>query len=129
MTHEGEFALGLGGRINVGEVGQIFVDETGQVLADGEVVGQFQVVEFASPTYLRQAGRSLLSETPESGAPALVPAPQIVGGALERSNVNVVNEMVRMIEANRAYEAAGRTVTIQDELTSRLFSAVGRPTS
>jgi flagellar basal-body rod protein FlgG len=129
VTHEGEFALGLGGRINVGEVGQIFVDETGQVLADGEVVGQFQVVEFASPTYLRQAGRSLLSETPESGAPALVPAPQIVGGALERSNVNVVNEMVRMIEANRAYEAAGRTVTIQDELTSRLFSAVGRPTS
>jgi flagellar basal-body rod protein FlgG len=129
VTHEGEFVLGLGGRINVGEVGQIFVDETGQVLADGEVAGQLQVVTFASPTYLRQVGRSLLSETPESGVPTPEPAPQIVGGALERSNVSVVSEMVRMIEANRAYEAAGRAVTIQDELTSRLFSAVGRPTS
>ena len=47
-------------------------------------------------------------------------------GFLERSNVNVVEEMSRMIEANRAYEVAAKTVTIQDELTSRLSSAFGR---
>jgi len=39
----------------------------------------------------------------------------------------VVEEMVRMIEANRAYEASAKTVSIQDELTSRLSSAFGRP--
>lgn len=129
MTHSGEFVVGAAGRIEVGETGQIYVDETGQIFADGEVLGQFQLVNFPAPTYLHQAGRSLLSETPESGAPEPVAAPAIVGGALERSNVQVVSEMVRMIEANRAYEAAGRTVTIQDELTSRLFSSVAKPNS
>ncbi|MDR1885554.1 MAG: flagellar hook-basal body complex protein, partial [Synergistaceae bacterium] len=100
-----------------------------QILADGEVLGQLQVVSFEAPTYLRQVGRSLLSETPDSGTPEPVAVPQIVSGALERSNVQVVTEMVRMIEANRAYEAAGRTVTIQDELTSRLFTSVAKPSA
>ncbi|MDR3332657.1 MAG: flagellar hook-basal body protein [Synergistaceae bacterium] len=129
VTHDGEFVLGDGGRIELGDAVRIFVDETGQIFADGDMVGQFQLVTFPSPTYLRQDGKSLLSETPNSGAPVPVEVPAIVGGALERSNVQVVSEMVRMIEANRAYEAAGRTVTIQDELTSRLFSTLGRPNS
>ncbi|GHV31255.1 flagellar basal-body rod protein FlgF [Synergistales bacterium] len=131
MTHEGEFVMGDGGRVDLGEARNIFISETGQIYGDNELLGQLQVVSFASPTYLRQAGRSLLSQTPNSGAPEPVAnlgitGVQIVGGALERSNVQVVNEMVRMIEANRIYEGAGRAVSIQDELTSRMFSTLGR---
>jgi flagellar basal-body rod protein FlgG len=131
MTHEGEFVMGDGGRVDLGEARNIFVNETGQIYGDNELLGQLQVVSFASPTYLRQAGRSLLSQTPNSGAPEPVAnlgitGVQIVGGAIERSNVQVVSEMVRMIEANRIYEGAGRAVTIQDELTSRMFSTLGR---
>jgi flagellar basal-body rod protein FlgG len=129
MTHDGEFVLGEAGRIELGDAISFFVDETGQIYGDNEVVGQLQVVSFPAPTYLRHVGRSLLAQTPNSGEPA--PAAEnlsIVGGALERSNVQVVSEMVRMIEANRAYEAAGRSVTIQDELTSRMFTSLGRPT-
>jgi flagellar basal-body rod protein FlgG len=129
VTHEGEFVLGDVGRIELGEAVNFFVNETGQIYGDNELIGQFQVVTFPTPTYLRQEGRSLLSQTPDSGAPEPVEENlSIVGGALERSNVEVVTEMVRMIEANRAYEAAGRAVTIQVELTGRLFTSVGRPT-
>ncbi|MDR1915246.1 MAG: flagellar hook-basal body protein [Synergistaceae bacterium] len=128
MTHEGEFVLGNGGRIALGEAVSFFVGENGQVYADNEAVDQLQVVVFENPTYLHQEGKSLLSETPESGEPQAVEAPAVVGGALERSNVQIVLEMVRMIEANRAYEAAGRAITIQDELSGRLYTSVGRPT-
>jgi flagellar basal-body rod protein FlgG len=128
VTHDGEFVLGDAGRIELGEAVNFFVNETGQIYGDNEIIGQLQVVTFPTPTYLRQEGRSLLSQTPDSGAPEPVAENlSIVGGALERSNVEVVTEMVRMIEANRAYEASGRAVSIQDELTSRLFTSVGRP--
>jgi flagellar basal-body rod protein FlgG len=127
VTHEGEYILGDGGRITVGEATKIGIGENGQVFADGEQVGTLQVVRFDTPTYLHQAGKSLLAETPESGAPQPVEGAHIVSGGLERSNVQVVLEMVRMIEANRAFEASSRAVTIQDELSGRLFTSVGRP--
>jgi flagellar basal-body rod protein FlgG len=129
VTHEGEFVMGDVGRIELGDAVNFYVNETGQIYGDNELIGQLQVVAFPAPTYLHQVGKSLLSQTPDSGAPEpVVDNLSIVGGALERSNVEVVTEMVRMIEANRAYEAAGRAVTIQDELTSRLFTSVGKPT-
>jgi flagellar basal-body rod protein FlgG len=127
VTHEGEFVMGDVGRLELGEAVTFFVNETGQIYGDNELIGQLQVVSFPNPTYLRHEGRSLLSATPDSGEPApVVENLSVLGGALEKSNVEVVSEMVRMIEANRAYEAAGRTVSIQDELTSRLFTSFGR---
>ena len=127
VTHDGEFILGDGGRITLGDATRIYIGEAGQVYADDELAGTLQVVSFETPTYLRQAGKSLLAETAESGAPVPAENVHIVSGGLERSNVQVVNEMVRMIEANRAFEASGRAVTIQDELSGRLFQSVGRP--
>jgi flagellar basal-body rod protein FlgG len=128
VTHDGEFVMGDVGRIELGEATSFFVNETGQIYGDNELLGQLQVMTFPSPTYLRHEGRSLLSETPDSGGAAPVAENlSVIGGALEKSNVEVVSEMVRMIEANRAYEAAGRTVSIQDELSSRLFTSFGRP--
>ena len=127
VTHDGGYIMGDGGRVTVGEAARISIGENGQVYADGEQVSTLQVVNFENPTYLFQTGKSLLSETPESGAPQPVENADIVSGGLERSNVQVVLEMVRMIEANRAFEASGRAVTIQDELSGRLFTSVGRP--
>lgn len=128
VTHEGEYLLGDGGRIELGDdIQSIFVDETGQIMVNNEVVAQVQIVDFANPTYLHQVGRSLLTETAESGAPEAVDAPWVIGGALERSNVEVVTEMVRMIEAHRAYESSAKALTSQDELTSRMLTSVGKP--
>ncbi len=128
MTHEGEFVLGVDGRVELGEASRYYINDQGQIFADGELAGQMQVVDFENPTYLRHVGKSLLAETDQSGAPQEVENPNFVSNALERANVEVVLEMVRMIEANRAYEAAGRAVTIQDELSGRLYTSVGKPT-
>lgn len=130
VTHDGEFLLGDGGRIELGDDARtISVSESGQVIVNNEAIANLQIVEFENPTYLHQVGKSLLAETPDSGAPEAAENPFVLSGALERSNVEVVLEMVRMIEANRAYEGAAKAVTSQDELTSRLFSSVGKPNS
>lgn len=128
VTHEGEFLLGDAGRIAVGDdATSIQISDSGQVIVDGEQVAVIQVYEFANPTYLKQVGRSLLETTEYSGAPQQLEAPAMRGGMIERSNVEVVLEMVRMIEAQRCFEGAAKAVTSQDELTSRLFTSVGKP--
>jgi flagellar basal-body rod protein FlgG len=127
VTHDGDFIIGDGGRIDLGEAERVAIGENGQIYADGELIATLQVVRFETPTYLHYVGKSLVAETPQSGGPQPVDNAHIVSGGLERSNVQIVQEMVRMIEANRAFEAAGKAVTIQDELSSRLFTSVGKP--
>ena len=66
-------------------------------------------------------GESMLIETPASGA-AIIANPfaegmgRLVQGSLESSNVNVVQELVDMIETQRAYEVSSKTITSVDEM-------------
>ncbi|MCF7936339.1 MAG: flagellar hook-basal body protein [Synergistales bacterium] len=125
VTHDGRFLQGQGGRIETGSAVDVSINDGGQVIADGQAIDQLRVVRFEQPTYLRQVGDSLLTETDASGAPQPLGQVNLVGGAVEESNVNVVQEMVGMIEANRAYEAAAKTVTIQDQSAEKLITSYG----
>jgi flagellar basal-body rod protein FlgF len=126
VTHDGMLVLGNGGPLEIGDATRIEFDNSGRLIADDEVVDTLQVVSFQSPSYLRQIGGSLLSETRESGQPDAVEDFELQSGALEMSNVNVVEEMVRMIEAHRAYESASKAVSTHDEMTGRLITTFGR---
>jgi len=120
--------LGDGGPVEFGDGVEVSIGGGGQIIADGEVVDVLQLVTFPDPTYLRQAGRTTLAATENSGAPEALEPEQITlePGALEMSNVNVVEEMVRMVEAQRAYEASSKTLMTHDELTGKLITSFGR---
>ena len=83
--------------------------------------GQIELVKFVNPAGLRAIGNSLFVETPASGPP-LTGTPgaegfgEILQGSLESSNVDVVEEMVGMITAQRAYEMNAKTITAVDEM-------------
>ena len=84
-----------------------------------QVLGQLQVARFLNPAGLMAVGQNLLKETPASGTPQ-VQAPGTNGagtlmqGTLEASNVNVVEEMVNMIETQRAYEINSKAISAVD---------------
>jgi flagellar basal-body rod protein FlgG len=82
-------------------------------------LGQIQVARFINPAGLQSMGGNLLKETPASGTPQLqVPgeggAGSVMQGTLEASNVNVVEEMVNMIETQRAYEINSKAISSVD---------------
>ncbi|WP_252259714.1 flagellar basal-body rod protein FlgG [Erythrobacter aurantius] len=84
-------------------------------------LGQLQVASFVNPAGLRQIGDNSLVETAASGPVELGVAGQfgrgqIRQGMLEASNVNVVEELVEMIEAQRAYEINSKMVSAVDEM-------------
>ncbi len=102
----------------------IAVSQTGAVTvqtATGTTSFQIQLVRFANPTGLENAGGNLYLETTASGTPELGnPGEQGFGttiqGYLEGSNVNVVGEMVNMIIAQRAYEINSKAIQTSDAM-------------
>lgn len=96
---------------------------TATVAGDGapQEIGQITLATFANPRGLEPIGQNFLVETGASGA-AVVGTPladgagSLVQGSLETSNVNVVQELVEMIEAQRAYEVNSKSISASDEM-------------
>lgn len=89
------------------------------------VVGQIQLASFINPTGLQSLGENLYAETAASGAPQVnVPGLGGLGvlnqGMIETSNVNVAEELVNMIMAQRAFELNSRAITASDQMLQRL---------
>ena len=126
-TPNGMTLQGDGGAITIPADARSFeVMRDGRVVADNEVVGQVTVYNFENPTYLKHEARNLLTPTQESGEPEQVENVKIWSAALEMSNVEVVTEMVRMIEAQRAYEGASKALMTHDEQTQKLITSYSR---
>ena len=84
-------------------------------------LGQIQLADFVNPSGLQPIGENLFLETAASGAPVVGTASQnnmgsINQNALEASNVNVVEEMVNMIETQRAYEMNSKAIQTMDQM-------------
>lgn len=126
ITLDGMTVQGGGGPIAVEDARDIYITNTGQVVADGAVAGQIALYSFENPTYLQQVGNSNLAANGDSGGPIEVEDPKLVPGAIEMSNVSVVEEMVRMIEAQRIYEGASKALMTHDEQTGKLITSFGR---
>ncbi len=69
VTHDGMAVLGEGGPVEFGDAAEVSIGGGGQIIADGEIIDVLQVVTFPNPTYLRQAGRTTLAATENSGLP------------------------------------------------------------
>jgi flagellar basal-body rod protein FlgG len=84
-------------------------------------IGNIQLADFVNPAGLQPEGNNLFTETASSGSP-LVGTPGLNGlgnlesGAVETSNVNVVEELVNMIETQRAYEMNSKVISTTDQM-------------
>ncbi len=103
----------------------IGVDGTVSTLEGGATaptqVGNIQLVDFVNETGLQARGENLFLETASSGSPTPgTPGENGLGtliqGTLETSNVNVVEELVNMIEAQRTYEVNSRAIETADSM-------------
>jgi len=127
VTSDGMRLIADGAPANIGESTQFSFSTDGFIIADGEAVTQLDIVTFEYPTLLRQVGSSaLFVETPQSGTPTPVLEPIVIPGAIEKSNVNVVEEMTRMVEIQRAYEAASKALMTNDETAGKMISSYSK---
>lgn len=148
-TRNGNFLLGVEGYLMtkdgypvMGEEGRIFlqdmeykIDQDGRIFArpitepdsDSVYVDRLKLAEFENERYLLKRGTSFYEPTEISG-PAIAAEgpsrPAVIQGFIEASNVKVVQEMVKMIEVNRAYEANQKTIQSSDSMMAKLWNEV-----
>ena len=139
-TRDGSFKLDSDGRlvtangyeiepsITVPErrpVGHDRLDGTVSALVAGQdradQLGTLQLADFINPAGLQAKGQNLFLETaasgsPQVGNPGLDGLGTLVQGSLESSNVNVVEELVSMIETQRAYEMNSKAISTSDQM-------------
>lgn len=107
--------------ISIGRDGSVNVVQPGSAAATN--VGQIQLADFINPAGLEPVGENLFRESVASGPPIIgTPGEDergyLMQGALETSNVNVVEELVNMIETQRAYEMNSKAISTTDEMLS-----------
>jgi flagellar basal-body rod protein FlgG len=136
VSPQGELVTSSGYRVQPGitipdGVQSITIGKDGVVTAklDGQAqptqIGSLQLVDFINPAGLQPKGENILVESAASGAPQ-VGTPGLNGlgymeqGSLEASNVNVVEELVNMIETQRAYEMNSKAISTTDQMLSYL---------
>ena len=109
--------------MTVGRDGTVSVVQAGS--AASVQIGQIQLATFLNATGLQSSGENLYVETDSSGganqsAPGQNGAGTLAQGYVESSNVNVVEELVNMIQTQRAYEINSKAVKTSDEMLARL---------
>jgi flagellar basal-body rod protein FlgG len=92
-------------------------------------LGRIELARFVNPTGMLSLGENLYQMTPASGEP-IIGLPQeegfgrVIQGSLESSNVEIVQEMVDMISAQRAYELNAKAIQAADEMAQQATSLV-----
>jgi flagellar basal-body rod protein FlgG len=102
--------------VNIAENGEVSVQT-----AAGTSQFRLTMTRFANPSGLRSLGGNLYEETgasgtPEVGAPGEAGFGRVIQGYTEASNVNIVEEMVNLIVAQRAYEINSKSIQTSDEM-------------
>jgi flagellar basal-body rod protein FlgG len=109
--------------LTIGADGTVSVTLPGQPTP--QTVGQIQLATFVNPAGLDPRGQNLFAETAASGTPNTgAPNSNGIGalqqGFVETSNVNVVEELVQMIQTQRAYELNSKAVQTSDQMLQKL---------
>ena len=117
--------------IAVGLLQGVTVDTEGFVRAsfsngDSQVLGKVVLANFANPTGLRQLGNSYWSSTGISGDAILGEANQngfggLLSGTIERSNVDITEELVGLIAAQRAFQANAKALDTASQISQTIF--------
>ncbi|HJV60528.1 MAG TPA: flagellar basal-body rod protein FlgG [Albitalea sp.] len=109
--------------VTIGSDGTVSVTLAGQAAA--QTVGQISIASFVNPAGLDPKGQNMFAETAASGSPnSGTPGQNGLGtlrqGFVETSNVNVVEELVAMIQTQRAYELNSKAIQTSDQMLQKL---------
>jgi len=145
VTHNGNPVMGENGYVRI-QQNNFMVNEKGEITVNGDlsadprdvvsmsgnnwsnpvVIDKLKIVDFENIRMIKKEGDSMYRETEYSGPPVPTGDLKVVQGFLEKSNINIVREMVDMIEVQRSYEANQKTVTSHDQTLGKLINEVAR---
>ncbi len=104
-----------------------YINEAGQIILNNEVIDTLDIVTFEDLNKLKRSGKNLLSYTGDTADEILPENLRVEQMALEKSNVAVVDEMVKMIDYQRIYETFSKSMMTFDDIDGKSVNEVGKP--
>ena len=132
VTKDGDYVLNQAGaqntdpnaRIRLNPNAKITIDELGNIYQNDQLVTRIGVVDFDDYNYISKYGENLYDLV--DGGQITASDAKVQQGCIEGSNVNVVDEMVKMITISRAYQAGQKVINTVDETLDKTVNQVGK---
>ncbi len=129
VDQNGHVVMGQGGAIALDTENleqDLYVNQAGEILLGGEIVDTLDIVTFQDIRKLERDGKNLLSYKGGSSEEIQVDELVLHQKALEKSNIQVVEEMARMISYHRMFETFTKSMMSFDEMDSKAINDVGK---
>lgn len=124
VTSDGDYVMGMNGRIKLNPVLKTQINELGVVSQNGIDVATLRITDFEDYDYLRKYGENYYQ--PVQGSTEIPGTAKVNSGFLEMSNVQVVREMVDMISITRSYEASQKLIQAYDQTLDISVNQIGK---
>lgn len=105
--------------------GEIKIDALGTISIDGLPAGKLGIAEFNDLSLVGKIGHNLFSAD-ATAVPSQATGTEVIQGAVEKSNVNTVQALTKLIAKYREFEAAARSIDVIDRTLDRVVNEVGR---
>ncbi len=125
MTLDGSRLIGMNGPV-VLESGEFAINSFGEVIVGGEIVDKIKMVKVTDKSDIYKVGTNYFKLREERVGEVGEFDGELIQGHIERSNVEAVTEMIKMIELNRNYESTQKVVTTLDDMLSRAVNEIGK---
>lgn len=123
VTSSGKKVMGNNGPLRIPE-GKVEIKEDGSIYVDGNPFDRLRIVEFDDTSILRRTGEGLFATVNNaSGKPSLS---RILQGYVEGSNVEIVREMIKLINALREFETFQKAIQTLDEAAGKINNELAR---
>lgn len=132
VDQNGNSVMGQGGAIAIAANGEdieqegLSINQIGEITMAGEIIDTLDIVTFMDLRKLQRDGQNLLSYKGETTDEIQADQAVVQHRALEKSNIKVVDEMVRMIDYHRMFETFTKAMLTFDEIDSKAINDVGK---
>jgi len=128
VDKSGNPVMGQGGAVFIDTVApntSVNIDEYGQIFLNNEILDTLDVVSFENMERLEKTGENLFVYAGETADEITLENVRIKAGSLEQANVQVVEEMAKMIDYQRMFETYTKSIKTFDEIDSKAINEVG----
>ncbi len=122
VTKEGYAVMGENGPITL-DSEDFSVNSDGTIVQNGTAIGKLLITSFLDASVLKKVGSDLYEAPVDVQIQPFTG--EVLGGYLEQSNVNIINEMIDMITVTRSYEASQKILQAQDGTLEKAVNEVG----
>ncbi len=124
MTMDGGFVQGLNGNIVLPDT-NVQINQYGEIIKNNEIIDKITIADFSNDGDLRKVGGTYFNPLPELKGEIIDFEGEVAQGYLESSNVNAIDEMIKLTRISQNYESSQKIITSIEQTLDKVINEVG----